>query len=125
MGVATIVETRLDFDAETHFSADDEHPPDQAVPMRATARTLNRHEVLNFADTLLREESGDQDVRIRQVQLLGLPAGNRWCDAVVSASRAIEDGSEHARGIEAGTAVPINGTVGAHQRDSVEVANDA
>src|SRR5438874_2624608 len=123
--VAAIIEARLDLDSKAHLAADHQHTPDQAMPVRRAACALDRHEVLDLADAFFGEKACDEHVRVWQVQLLGLPATEHGCDAVVPAARAVENSSKNTRRIEAGAAVPIDGAVGADQRYSVQVADDA
>ena len=52
MAGARVVKTRSDVDDETHLPAHGEYPPDQAVAVHRLPGTPNRHEVLNFRDSV-------------------------------------------------------------------------
>jgi hypothetical protein len=124
MPVAPVVEARLDLDAEGQLASHAEHTPDQPVPEHAAGRVVDRHEVLHLADAALGEEAGDQDIGVREVELLGRPAVCRRGDPVVAAATPVEDRAEHARRVEVGAAVPVDRPVRADQRGRVQVADD-
>ena len=86
---------------------------------------LDRHEVLDLADACRREETGDEDVRVREVELFRRPVVQRRSDPVEAAAVLVEDRAEHARRVEARAAVPVDPSVRADQRDAVQIADDA
>ena len=98
--LAAVVEARLDLDAEAHLAAHADHPPDEPVPVRSRA-VVDRHEVLDLADAVLVEEARDQDVRVREVELLRRPALGRRARSEVAAALGVEDRAEDARRVEA------------------------
>ncbi len=62
--LASVVETRVDLDAEGHLAPDAEDAAGQPLPRP------HRHEVLELAYSDRSEEAGDEDVRVREVELL-------------------------------------------------------
>ena len=89
---ARVVEARLHLDLEAHVTAHDDHAPDQPVPVHALLHlALDRHEVLHLPHPLVGEEARDQDVRVREVELLGLPGSVGRMDRVVAALVLVED----------------------------------
>jgi hypothetical protein len=85
----------------------------------------NRHEVLHLADAVPGEEARDQDIGVGEVELLGREVLDARADAPVAPLVPVEDRREHARRVEPRTAIPIDGPVGAHQGDRVQVADQA
>jgi hypothetical protein len=118
---AAVVEAGLDLDPEAHVAPDAEHAPDEPLPRRSRRR--HRHEVLDLPDARLRQEPGDQDVRVREVELLYRRGTPHRCDPVVAAPVAVEDRAEDARRVEPGAAVPVDRPVGADERDRPQVAD--
>ena len=66
---SAVVEAGGDGDVERQRAPDARHHPDQPVPGGPVPRR-RRHEVDHLADPVLGEEAGDEDRRVRQVQLL-------------------------------------------------------
>jgi hypothetical protein len=71
------------------------------------------------------KEARDENVRIGQVELLGLSVSARRSDAVEAAAVTVEDRTEHRRRIKALWAVPVDRAVGSDERRAVEIADDA
>ena len=63
---------------------------------------LDRHEVLHLPHAVGREEARDEDVRVREVELLRRPLVARRAQGVVAAAVLVEDRPEHARRVERG-----------------------
>ncbi len=103
---APVVEPRLHLDEPADLAAHHEHAPDQAVAVRAGAR--DRHEVLHLPHAAGREEARDQDVRVREVELLRGPVVAVGAQRVEAAVVRVEDRAEHARGVERRAAVPVD-----------------
>jgi hypothetical protein len=123
--LAAVVQARVQVEPQVHLAADTEDAPDQTMAMALTGGALNRHEVLDLAHPHRRQEAGDEDVRVREVELFGRPVRRGRRDSVVAAARAVEDRPEDARRIEARAAVPVDRAAGAHERDRVQVADHA
>ena len=121
---APVVEGRVAGQLERGPAADRPglaHQQVARLPGRAGHRD---HEVDHLADGLDPEEAGDQDVGVRQVHLLGPPAGPAE-QREVAALAGVQQRAEQGRGVEAGRAVPVDGAVGADQGHGPQVADDA
>jgi hypothetical protein len=70
--LAAVVEARADLEAEAHRAAHDDHAADEPVTVHRPL-ALDRHEVLHLADARLGQEARDEDVRVREVELLRRP----------------------------------------------------
>jgi len=125
MAGASVVKTRSDIDDETHLPAHGEYPPDQAVAVHRLADTRHRHEVLYFADPFGRQESRNEDVGVREIELLRTPAAALGRDAEQAPSVGVEDRREDTRRIEPRAAVPVDSPVRTDQRDGVQVTDQA
>jgi hypothetical protein len=115
---ARVVEPRRDVGNQAHLAPHREHAADQPVAER-------RHEVLHLSDAVGHQEARDEDVRVREVQLLGAPGVPVGCDAEAPPAIGVEDRPEDARRVEPRVAVPIDRPVGSDERRSVQVADQA
>ena len=93
--------------------------------MRHLAGARRRHEVLHLPHPVGHQEARDEDVGVGEVELLGAPAVAVGRDAEQPPAVGVEDRREHARRVEARAAVPVDRPVGAHERDGVQVADQA
>src|SRR5262249_3714986 len=100
------------------------HASGDLVYLLAAAHVLDRHEVDHFADPLGAKKARQQHVAVGQVHLfvLGLVEAR---DLEAATFALIENRGEDAWRVELRKATPINRTVHAHQRDRVQVADDA
>ena len=121
--LAPVVEARLDGQLELHRPAHDHDAPQQPVTVHVGLR-LDRHEVLHLAHAAVGVEARDEDVRVREVELLGGPVVAGRPERVEAAAVLVEDRAEHARGVEPRAAVPVDRAVRADERDRVEVAHE-
>ena len=121
----SVVEGRLALEAHVHRAAHAQHAADQTMAVPLARGRLDRHEVLHLADPVGIERARDQDVRVREVQLLRPRAGVGGSDAVVPTAVGVEDRGEDARRVEARAAVPVDRPVRGDERDRVQVADDA
>ena len=87
---ARVVEARGDVDDESHLPAHGEHPADDPVTVRL-AGARRGHEVLHLAHPVGREEAGDQDIGIGEVELLGATPVAIRGDAKPAAAVGVED----------------------------------
>jgi hypothetical protein len=94
------------------------------VRLLASARVLDRHEVDHFADPLGAEEARQQHVAVGQVHLLVLGLVEAG-DLEEASFVLVENRGEDAWRVELRQAAPVDRTVHAHQRDRVQVADDA
>ena len=124
VGITAVLEAGLDLDPELQLPANADDAPDEPVPINVSQRLVDRHEVLHLAHPGLGQKAGDEDIRVGEVELLRRPALGRRGDAVVAAALAVQDGPEHARRVEMGAAVPVDGPVGAHERRCMQVPDD-
>ena len=118
-----VVEAGLALEHEGHLAAHADHAPREPAAVGRVA--VDGHEVLHLAHAVGRQEAGDEDVGVGEVELLGGVAVGRRRDPVVAALLGVEDGREHARRVEPLGAVPVDRAVGADQGDRVQVADDA
>jgi hypothetical protein len=121
---AAIVEARLELEAKAHLSPDAENAANEAMAVHLLPTPRDRHESLELADPFRREEAGDEDVRVREVELLGGPSLARRRDAVVTALFAVEDRCKDAGRVECRAAVPVDRPLRAHKRDGVQIADN-
>jgi hypothetical protein len=91
---ASVVEARLELEPKAHLAANGDHAADEPVTVPFLPAPRDRHEGLELAHPLRREEAGDEDVRVREIQLLRRPALDGGRDAVEAAPLAVEDGGE-------------------------------
>jgi hypothetical protein len=123
--VTGVVEAGLQVHLEAHLATHAHDTPDDALPVGPIEVLADGHEVLYLADSVLREEPGDQDVGVREVELLRRAVGVERCDPPVAALRLVEDRAEHARRVEPGAAVPVDGPFRAHEGDRVQVPDQS
>ena len=90
----------------------------------AAAHVLDRHEVDHFADPLGAKKARQQHVAVGQVHLLMLPLVEAR-DLEEASFALIENRSEDAWRVKVRKATPVDRTVHAHQRDRMQVADDA
>jgi hypothetical protein len=83
---------------------------------------MDRHEVDHFPDPVSAEEARHKYVAIGQVHLLVLGLVEAGYEASFS---LVENRAEDAWRIEVRQAAPVDRTIHAYQRDSMQVANDA
>ena len=108
--------------AREHAAHGVDDPHDFVLLVVATL--ADRHEVDHFAHSLLAEEARDQNVRLGQVKL-AVRAVVLDGDLEGAALLVVEDGPEHARGIEMRQAAPVDRPVVSHQRHRAQVTNDS
>src|SRR5215208_7372163 len=112
--LASVIEARLYLRTESHRAAHHAHQPHQPVAVGPLS-LYNGHEVDHLADAFWGHEPRDQDRGVGEVQLpadVVVPVG---ADVEVPAAVVVEQGSEYTRGVETGTAEPVDGAVGTHQ----------
>src|SRR5215204_763478 len=116
-----VVESWPALDAEVHLSPDD---PDVACEPVALARTRHgRHEIQGLSQSLRREKTGQEHVRIRQVELLAAGVLDR-AQGKVPALLVVENGTEDARRVEGGQAHPVYSAIRTDERRRMEVPDD-
>src|SRR3954451_6867440 len=125
MWIPPVVEAGLDLDPEAQLTTNSDDAPDDPVPGDASRRLVDGHEVLHLAHARLGEEPRDEDVRVREVELLLGPTIGRRRDAVVAATFSVEDRAEDARRVEVGAAIPVDRPVRPHERHRVQIADDS
>ena len=85
----------------------------------------DRHEVGHLSDAVFREKTRDQDVGIREVELLGSHRIESRLNAEEPAFVRIKQGSKDSRRIELRKAKEINRSRHADQRNRSHVSDDA
>jgi hypothetical protein len=127
-GLAGVVRARAPDDLHLHVPA---HGLEEAVDLGqglvgvvVVDGARERHEVRHHEPPPLGVEGGFEDVRVREVPLLaaGRPGGRH---AEVPAAVGVEEGGEHARGIDLREAEPVERPVEPDERDGPEVADGA
>ena len=114
-----VVEGGFAFDVEGHFAPNYPHVAHQPVPFGWLRRY--RHEVQGLSHAVVREETGEQHVGVRQVELLAVEVLHGM-KGKVTALLVVQDGTEDARGIERRDAQPVYRAVGADERCRVKVS---
>jgi hypothetical protein len=122
---ARVVKARRDVDDKANPSAHGQYPADHAVAVRRRAGTRRGHEVLHLPDPVGRQEAGDEDVGVGQVELPGAPAVTVRRDPEQASAVGVQDRREYARRVKPRAAVPVDRPVGAHERHGVQVADQA
>src|SRR3712207_6800095 len=80
---------------------------------------------MDFCYAVGAQEAGDEDVGLREVELFGRPVCSGRGDSPVAAALLVENRPEQAGGVETWAAVPVDRSLGADERDRVEVAYEA
>jgi hypothetical protein len=95
--ISSVVESGAALHPESHGSSNQVYPSDQAMLMSIfSPRLLNWHEVHDLTHAVRRKEPGDQDIRLRPVQLfMSNSIGNRG-DGEVASLFVIQNCTEHA-----------------------------
>jgi hypothetical protein len=119
--LAGVVEGRATIDLDGHLPPYDPNLADQIVA--CLTFVLDGHEVEHFGHALGREKPGEEHVGVRQVELMAADVLHRT-QAKVSALFVVEDGREHAGGVEPGEAHPVYRPVRANQSGGVQVTYD-
>src|ERR1700733_9287788 len=122
---AGVVEGRLAVDAELHFAPRHAHPADEATVFVPGGTSQDRHEILNFADAVGREEPRDEPVGIRPIDLLVSRVLVSRAEAEVATLFVVEDAGEDAGRIEVREAEPVDRPLHADQSGGPHVPDDA
>jgi len=126
MGIARVVKGGTARHLERQRASDDVDCSHDAMPIGGTGRLLNRHEIDDFSHPAFRQKAGHEDVGIGQIMLLvTLDRCLAWLDLEVPPFFAVQERAKDAGGIESGNAVSVNRAVFAHQRDGMQIADDA
>ena len=123
VGLRAVVEPGGRPHTERHRAPYALHAADQAL--RITGRRVpQRHEVLNLADSLFGEESGDEHIRVGKVEL-PRPGGDRRRESKEASLTGVEEGAEDTRRVEGRAAKPIDGPVGPDEGHAVKIPHEA
>ena len=109
MSLAAVVKTRLDVQREGHLTANTADHAYELMPVGGHGATGDRHEIDNFPNTRLGQESRHKD---GGVWIVKLPSGKGlggWSDCEVSALIMIQQRAEDAGRVEAWGAKPVDG----------------
>src|SRR5689334_17855938 len=118
---AAIVKPWRALKLEAHLAAHRKDPPHQPLPVLTADRLSDRHEVLNLAHTIRSQKAGNQDIGVREVQLLRRPALIYRSYAIATSAARVEDRREDARGVNAGAAVPVDRAISPDQSNAMQV----
>src|SRR2546428_9565222 len=110
-----VIETRRALQLEAHLAAHCHDPAYQSLAMLAADRLPDRHEVLDLAHAVRSQEASDQNVGVREIQLLGRPALIGRRHAIAASAPSVEDRGEDARGVKARAAIPVDRSVSPDQ----------
>src|SRR5216684_2861334 len=123
--IARIVEGRPAFQMEAKRAPNYLYLSNQAVVFLLAGVAMHRHEVDDFADAASRQETGDQHIRVRPIELLmGNIVGARGDSKNPSLLR-IQNRAEHAGGIESRETEPVDGAVLADEGGGAKISNDS
>ena len=86
---------------------------------------VNRHKIGNFANPVRRQETGNEDVAVRPIELFASNVVSARADLKTACFLVIEQGAENAGRVEGRKAEPVDRAIHAHQSRSVQVANQA
>jgi hypothetical protein len=123
--VPGVIERGVTADAVVDLAFDGLHSSHQRAIFTGAATAKNRHEVGDLTDAVVGEETGDQKVRIRPIELLRHYAGIRCADLKPTALFIVKQRCEDAGRIKAGITHPINGPIPPHQRGSVHIPDQS
>jgi hypothetical protein len=123
--LSAVVEPGRTLEHEPELAADTAHHPDQPVPIGGLLRILHRHEVQDLTDPAGGHEPGDQDGRVREVQLADHDIVALGGDPEVPAALAVQQGAEHTRRVEPRTTEPVHATVSGHQRSGLQISDQS
>src|SRR3712207_1206090 len=124
VGLTPVIESWLNIHPEAHRPAHHAHQPNQPVAIGCYA-LKHRHEIEHLADPLGAQEPRNQDRGVWEVHLpahVVVPVG---ADAEVTTAVVVQQGREDARGVETGTAHPVDGAVGTYEGRRLQVADQA
>ena len=125
MLVAAVIERRHALQAKFQLAPNRLHHAVDLVKVGFLPRRISfhRHEVDDFTDPDLAQKAREQDVGVGKVHL-PLPCFDGWADAEVATLVGVQNGRKQAGGVEVRNAVPVDRSIGGHQRGRMLVAND-
>jgi len=118
----SVVEPRLAYHSEADLAPDGLNPADKIVEVLPVF--LDRHEIRYFGNTLLGKKTGQEDIRIRQVDLFLPGAIENGSDAEPSSFFVVEDRGEDRGGIEMGEAHEVDRPVHSDESDRFQISDD-
>ena len=118
-----IVEARGALQCEPDRTSNGPQDADNLMPVTGRLRMVDRHEVEDLANAILRHEARYEDCRGREVELLcnGLVCG---ADSEVSPAIPIQQRGKDARGVETGRAEPVDHPVRVDERGGLQVSDE-
>src|SRR5689334_20762305 len=122
---AAVVKPRRALELKAHLAPHRDDPAYQSLAVLAANRLCDRHEVLNLAHTTWSQEASDQNIGVREVQLLRSPASIGRGKAIMAPATRVEDRPEDARGVNPGTAVPVDRAISPDESHAMQVADQA
>ena len=119
---AGVVEARIAPHPETYLATDGLRATHEVV---RDAGVLHRHEVRDLGHAAVRQEPGEQHIRVGQVQLPVHRVVELRRDLEAAAAIGVEESRKHRGGVKRREAEEVDRPVLAYQRDCVKVADDA
>jgi len=119
---AAVIEAGPHLEPEGHLAPHHADAADQPVPVGRRGPG-DRHEVVDLAHPIRGHEPGDQDGGVGEIKLPADVVVAVGRDPAVTALVRVEQGREHAGGVEPGTAEPVDAAVGGHQRCGLQVTD--
>ena len=119
---AAVVEPRRTGGAKANLSPHALHAAHHA--MRIFHR-LDGHEVRDFSNSVGGQKTGEQDIRVRQIELAMLGVLQLRCDPKTAAAFGIEQRGEEGGRVEVREAQKVDRPIQRDQRDGVQIADHA
>jgi hypothetical protein len=119
---AGVIKCWIALKVERNSATDDSHPADELV--RRGSRDAYRHVILDFANSVCMQESRDEDIGFRPIELLVAEIIACRSNLESPAFLVVEDGGEYTRRVKSREAKPIDRAVHADQGCCPHVTDD-
>src|ERR1044071_4866644 len=119
MLIAGVIERRLADHAERERATDHAHTPNQLMFTVPGGRLVDGHKIGYFADPVRRQETGNENVGVRPIELLVRDVVSAGADLKAAGFLVVEQGAEDAGRVEGWKAEPVDGAVHPPQSGSV------
>src|SRR5262245_31055672 len=125
MNLTRIVEGRVTLQLESHTSANRLDTTHYLPASRRSCVPANWHVISNLGDPIRREESCNEDIRIRPIKLFESDSIGLGRNFEISAFLVIEDGGEDARRVKSRITEPLNRPIHSYQSHCLGIADDS
>jgi len=119
---AAVIEPGLQLDPEPHLAPHHADAAHQPVPLGRRGPG-DRHEVVDLTHPIRGHEPGDQDGGVGEIKLLADVVVAVGRDPAMTALVRVEQGREHAGGVEPGRAEPVDAAIGGHEGRGLQVTD--